>query len=110
MLQNLLKMADKEEEYNQQQKNRNKAAERKFEEITSTEKFRQNCLDKQKGCAIAFLTGNQIVRVAIKLIGTVYSLTTRGRTTRSIFRLWSSWSPRQRTCLSTTCGSTPLAT
>jgi hypothetical protein len=45
------------------QKNRKKGQDRKFEEITSTEKFRQNCVDKQKGCAIAFLAGNQVVSI-----------------------------------------------
>ena len=57
----MLKLSGKEEEYNQLQKNRKRAVDRKFEEITSTEKFRQNCVDKQKGCAIAFLAGNQVV-------------------------------------------------
>ena len=54
----MLKLAEKEGEYENMQKNRRKAADRKFEEITSTDKFRQNCVDKQKGCAIAFLAGN----------------------------------------------------
>lgn len=58
ILANLLKLSEKENEYDNMQKNRRKAADRKFDEITSTEKFRQNCVDKQKGCAIAFLPGN----------------------------------------------------
>lgn len=61
MLQNLLQMIGKEEEYQKQQKDRRKHADRKFEEITSTAQFRANCVDRQKGCAIAFLSGNQIV-------------------------------------------------
>lgn len=61
ILQNLLKLSNKENEYDNMLKSRRKAADRKFEEITSTEKFRQNCVDKQKGCAIAFLAGNQVV-------------------------------------------------
>ena len=65
ILANLLKLSGKEEEYYQLQKNRKKGQDRKFEEITSTEKFRQNCVDKQKGCAIAFLAGNQVVSIGI---------------------------------------------
>lgn len=55
ILANLLKLSGKEE---YQQRGRRRGPDRKFEEITSTEKFRQNCLEKQKGCAIAFLSGN----------------------------------------------------
>ncbi|CDW85441.1 UNKNOWN [Stylonychia lemnae] len=58
MLQNLLKLENKEDDYNQKQKLQSKARDRKFEEITNQYKFQQNCLDKQKGCAIAFLSGN----------------------------------------------------
>jgi hypothetical protein len=40
ILANLLKLSGKEEEYQQQQRNRKKGADRKFEEINSTEKFK----------------------------------------------------------------------
>jgi len=63
MLANLLKLAGKEEEFEQRQKA--KRVDRRFEEITSQDQFRRNCLDKQKGCAIAFLSGNQIVRLSL---------------------------------------------
>ena len=59
-------MVGKTEEYEQQKKNRKKAADRKFEEITSQSKFQQYCLDRQKGCAIAFLNAGQIIDYEIE--------------------------------------------
>ena len=64
LLQNMLRMSGKEEEFAQTKtKRKSKPVERRFEEITSQQKFEQNCVDKQKGCAIAFLTGNLIVLI-----------------------------------------------
>jgi hypothetical protein len=40
ILANLLKLSGKEEEYEQQLRNRRRGPDRKFEEITSTEKFK----------------------------------------------------------------------
>lgn len=60
MLKNLLAIEGKEDDFNLKQKAQAKARDRKFEEITNQQKFKENCLDKQKGCAIAFLSGNSI--------------------------------------------------
>ena len=38
-------------------------AARKFEEITSLEKLNKNCIDRAKGCAIAFLPGLTFVTI-----------------------------------------------
>eukprot|EP00347_Sterkiella_histriomuscorum_P011459 403372372 len=58
ILKNLLHLEGKEDDYQQKVKLQSKTRDRKFEEITNQYKFQQNCLDKGKGCAIAFLSGN----------------------------------------------------
>ena len=74
ILMNLWRVLGKQDDITTRQKQKKRASDRKLEEITSTAKFRQNCLEREKGCAIAFLNGNQLVRI---LQLTVLRLTTK---------------------------------
>lgn len=65
MLSNLIQMSGKQDELYKQEQAKKGSKERKFEEITNIDKFKKNCLDKKKGCAIAFLPGHTQVRLQI---------------------------------------------
>ena len=58
-------MSGKENEAYRLEKERKVQASRKFEEITSLELLNKNCIDKQKGCGIAFLPALTIVYLSI---------------------------------------------
>ena len=54
-------MSGKQEEIQTKEQNKKKQITRKFEEITNQEKWKRNCLDKLRGCAIGFLPAQTIV-------------------------------------------------
>jgi hypothetical protein len=61
ILKNFLQLSGKEDEYYKAEKVKKKVKDRKFEELTSTKALKDYCIDKKKGCAIAFLPAHQIV-------------------------------------------------